>query len=178
MHKKYNASCLLASSEWLRIRLVWKLYLKFLFREMTNGWWVSAEYVCLFLQVLKAQITEWLDEALSARRSWCSCCQSLCHEVSSPLGSVVVETECVMHLICICGVPAISSISLSPSLFMEAPHASVLPALQNSNVLPCLLRFMIRDDTFGPSGTSFQELSRRWHFVGKFFLVTLKIMTS
>lgn len=48
--------------------------------------------------------------------------------------------------------------SLSP--FMEAPHASVLPALQNSNALPCLLRFMIRGDTFGPSGTSFQRCLR------------------
>lgn len=55
--------------------------------------------------------------------------------------------------------PSLPSLSLSP--FMEAPHASVLPALLNSNALPCLLRFMIRGDTFGPSGTSFQELSRR-----------------
>lgn len=138
--------------------------------------WVCTDSVCLFWQVLEAQITEWLDEALSARRSWCSGCQSLCHQGSSPLGTVVVETECVMHLICICGVSAISTVSLSP--FMEAPHASVLPALLNSNALPCLLRFMIRGDTFGPSGTSFQALSRRWHLVGKFFLVTLKIMTS
>lgn len=94
----------------------------------------------------------------------------------SPMGSVVVETECVMHLICICGVSAMVSVALS--VFMKAPHASVLPALQNSNALRCLLRFMIRSDTFGPFGTSFQVPSRWWDSVGKLFRATLKIMTS
>lgn len=116
---------------------------------------------------------------------WSAVCEEvLVFWLPKPLspGQLSLGLRCCGNWVChashlhMWGVCHLSRLTLS--LFMEAPHASVLPALQNSNALPCLLRFMIRGDTFGPSGTSFQALSWRWHLVGKFFLVTLKIMTS